>query len=71
MGFLNSHIVPVIVAKLFLTVFLWYYVTETHAKRKLTFYKNLGISEFKLFSSLFLIDITLTIGFLTIFKEFT
>ena len=70
-GFFNPHIVPLIVTKLFLTVFVWYFVNETHARRKLTFYKNLGISTFVLFSSLFLVDIILTIGFLTIFKEFT
>ena len=71
MGFFNPHLVPAIATKLFLTVFVWYYVSETHAKRKLTFYKNLGISTFKLFSSLFLIDIILTISFLLVFKEFT
>ncbi|MDO1499917.1 hypothetical protein Q2T40_07220 [Winogradskyella maritima] len=71
LGFFNPHLMPVIVTKLFLTVFAWYYVNETNAKRKLTFYKNLGISPLTLFSSLFLVDITLTIGFLTVFKEFT
>ena len=71
LGFMNTHFIPAIVSKVFLTVFLWYYITESHAKRKLTFYKNLGFSEFKLFSSLFLIDIIITIGFLTLFKEFT
>ena len=71
MGFFNPHLVPVIVTKLFLTVFAWYYVSETNVKRKLIFYKNLGISTFKLFSSLFLVDIILTISFLIVFKEFT
>ncbi len=71
LGFFGPYIVPAVVTKLFLTIFLWYFVNETHAKRKLTFYKNLGISTFKLFSTLFLIDIILTISFLTVFKEFT
>jgi len=71
LGFLNPLIIPAIVTKLFLTVFVWYLVTETNAKRKLTFYKNLGISTFKLFSILFLVDISLTISFLVVFKEFT
>ncbi len=34
---------------------------ETNAKRKLIFYKNLGILNFRLFSTLFLIDIFITI----------
>jgi len=70
-GFFNPEIVPAIVTKLFLTVFAWYYVSETANKRKLTFYKNLGISPLKLFSSMFVVDCILTIGFLIVFKEFT
>ncbi len=71
LGFINPLIIPAIVTKLFLTVFVWYIVTETNAKRKLTFYKNLGISTIKLFSILFLVDISITVSFLVVFKEFT
>ena len=70
-AFFNAHLAPAIVTKLFLTVFAWYYVSETPNKRKLTFYKNLGISTLKLFSIMFIVDCILTIIFLTIFKEFT
>jgi hypothetical protein len=70
-GFFNPHLVPAIATKLFLTVFVWYYVNETSNKRKLMFYKNLGISPLKLFSTVFLVDCALTILFLTVFKEFT
>ncbi|MDP5082439.1 MAG: hypothetical protein NWP87_07275 [Winogradskyella sp.] len=70
-GFFNPHIVPAIVTKLFLTVFAWYYVSETYNKRKLTFYKNIGLSPLKLFSSLFIVDCIMTIVFLLVFKEFT
>ncbi len=70
-GFFNPHVAPAIVTKLFLTVFAWYYVSETPNKRKLTFYKNIGISPLKLFSSMFIVDCILTIGFLLVFKEFT
>jgi hypothetical protein len=70
-GFFNPLIVPALVTKLFLTVFAWYYVSETNNKRKLTFYKNLGISTLKLFSVIFILDCILTIIFITIFKEFT
>ena len=70
-GFFNPHVAPAIVTKLFLTVFAWYYVSETPNKRKLTFYKNIGISPLKLFSYMFIVDCILTISFLIVFKEFT
>ncbi|RNC86734.1 MAG: hypothetical protein ED556_04760 [Winogradskyella sp.] len=70
-GFFNPHLAPALITKLFLTVFAWYYVHETAQKRKLTFYKNLGISPVRLFFIVFVIDCILTIIFLTIFKEFT
>jgi hypothetical protein len=70
-AFFNPQLVPAIVTKLFLTVFAWYYVNETNQRRKLTFYKNIGISPILLFSTMFLLDCVLTIVFLVIFKEFT
>jgi hypothetical protein len=70
-GFFNPQLVPAIITKLFLTVFAWYYISETPNKRKLTFYKNLGISPLPLFSVMFIVDCILTIIFLTVFKEFT
>ncbi|OUR92195.1 hypothetical protein A9Q87_06860 [Flavobacteriales bacterium 34_180_T64] len=70
-GFFNPEIIPAIITKLFLTIFVWYLVTETNAKRKLAFCKNLGISTLKLLSILFIVDILLTISFLVVFKEFT
>lgn len=66
----NPFIIPAIITKLLLTIFVWYFVNETHARRKLIFYNNLGISSIKLFSVLFLIDIFITIGFIEIIKEF-
>ncbi|WP_299106240.1 hypothetical protein [uncultured Winogradskyella sp.] len=70
-AFFNAQIAPAIATKLFLTVFAWYYVSETPNKRKLTFYKNKGISPFQLFSIMFLVDCFLTIIYLTVFREFT
>lgn len=61
---------PAIVTKLLLTIFVWYLVNETNAKRRLVFFNNLGISSIKLFSVLFFIDTLFTIGFLTLIKEF-
>ncbi|MUU78062.1 hypothetical protein [Winogradskyella endarachnes] len=70
-AFFSTHLIPAIVTKLFLTVFAWYYMNETNNKRKLTFYQNLGISTFKLFSVVFIVDCFLTVIFLTLFSEFT
>jgi len=66
----NPNIFAAIITKLLLTIFLWYVVNETSEKRKLVFYKNLGISTFKLFSVLFFVDILITITFLILIKEF-
>lgn len=67
---INPYVIPAIITKMFMTLFVWYLVKETNARRKLTFYKNLGISPLKLFSTLFLFDVAITIGFLIVIKEF-
>jgi len=67
---MGYSLVPILIIKLFLVVLLWYFINETHAKQKLIFYKNLGISSLKLFGYLFIIDLFLSIPFLLILKEF-
>ena len=66
----SSNLVLALITKLFLVVLLYYLVSETDAKQKLTFYKNLGVSNLKLFSILYLIDALITIGFLSLMNEF-
>ena len=66
----NPHVFTTVITKLLLTIFVWYLINETNRERKLIFYKNLGISTFKLFSAIFLIDVFITIGFLLIMQEF-
>jgi hypothetical protein len=66
----NPSIVPAIITKFMLTIFVWYFVNETNTKRKLIFYNNLGISSIKLFSVMFFIDIFITIGYLILIKEY-
>ncbi|TDU42710.1 hypothetical protein BXY82_0103 [Gelidibacter sediminis] len=66
----NPYILPSIITKLFLTFFVWYLVRETSAKRKLIFYKNLGISTLRLFCSLYIVDIVITLTFLLLMKAF-
>lgn len=63
-------IMPAIITKLFLVIFVWYLARETNFRRKLCFYKNLGISPFRLFSVLFVFDVLITICFLVVIKEF-
>lgn len=67
---LGFDVIPLFLAKAFLVIFLWYFITETQAKRKLVFYKNLGISTLKLFALFFLIDVILSLPFILIIKEF-
>lgn len=70
LGFINYSLFPIFLIKLALVAFLWYLMNETNAKRKLVFYKNLGISTFKLFLSIFIIDFILSLPFLLLLKEF-
>ena len=64
------QILPAIITKLLLTVFVWFVANETGIKRKLIVYKNIGITPFRLFTTLFFIDIMITIAFILIIKEF-
>ena len=63
-------IIPAITTKLFLAVFVWYLVTETGARRKLNFYKRLGISSIRLFTILVIVDVLITVAFLQVVKAY-
>ncbi len=67
---IDYSLFPIFFIKLIMLAFLWYLMNETNAKRKLIFYKNLGLSTFKLFSYIFIIDFILSLPFLLILKEF-
>ncbi|AUP80975.1 hypothetical protein C1H87_20570 [Flavivirga eckloniae] len=71
-SFLKYNIIPILIAKLFLVVFIWtwFFMDVANSKQKLIFHKNLGISSFKLFALSFIIDLFLSIPFLLILKEF-
>lgn len=70
LSFFKYDIIPILILKFLLVIFLWYFLNETQAKRKLIFYKNLGISTLKLFSLLYFIDLIFSLPFLIILKEF-
>jgi hypothetical protein len=68
--FFDPSLFHAVIAKLFLTIFVWFRVTESYQKRRLQFYNNIGISTFKLFSTLFIIDILIMMLYLLLLKEF-
>ncbi|WP_339895825.1 hypothetical protein [uncultured Algibacter sp.] len=70
LSFIKIELITILVVKLLLIISLWHFLNETHAKRKLAFYKNLGISTLKLFSLVFVVDAIFSIPFLLILKEF-
>ncbi len=67
---LGFSIISLIIAKLMSVIFLFYIINESEARKKLIFYKNLGISPLKLFRILYLIDLSLSIPFHLIIQEF-
>ncbi|MFC4720803.1 hypothetical protein ACFO5O_00610 [Geojedonia litorea] len=66
----NPLLFQAFIAKLFLTIFARYYVIQSDTKQKLTTFKSLGISEFKLFSFLYIIDVCIMSIYLVLIKEF-
>ena len=70
LSIIDYSLILIFLVKLLLIAFLWYFFNETIAKRKLLFYKNLGISTFKLFTTLYVIDLFLSLPFLLVLKEF-
>lgn len=60
----------IIIIKLLAIIFIYYIIKETKANQKLFFYKNLGISPIKLFISIYIIDLFISLPFLIIIKEF-
>lgn len=66
----KSNLAIIYMAKLFLIIFLWYFLSKTTAKRKLLFYKNLGISTLKLFSVIYIIDVFITTFFFKLIGDF-
>lgn len=69
-SFLKFEVVLIMISKLLLILLLWHILRETHGKRKLMFYKKIGVSNMKLFSFVLVLDLILSIPFLIILKEF-
>ena len=65
-----QNIALILVNKLFILCFLYYFISQTKAKQRLIFFNNLGISNFKLFASIYLIDAVITILFVSLISTF-
>ncbi|HET8735312.1 MAG TPA: hypothetical protein VFM69_01815, partial [Pricia sp.] len=65
---INGVFPKIVLAKLFLFGFLFLFYLDARLDRKLTFYKNFGISKLGLFAYSFLIDTLLTIVTIFILK---
>jgi len=68
---ISPHIFIIILTKLFLMVLVLYFINETKTKPELLVCKNLNISQFRLFATLFAIDTLVTISFLKVLMVFT
>jgi hypothetical protein len=68
-GSINPNYFAAILTKLFLIGFAWYFISETSNRRKLTFYKNLGISPVVLFTFIFITDTLVTIVSIFLIKQ--
>ena len=70
MTIFNPRIIPVIITKLILVVFLWYFLSQVNGKRLLNFYRKIGVSDFRLFATVFIIDVFISTLYLLLIKEF-
>ena len=66
----NPTLIYALIAKLFLVVFAFLFISETSSKRKLILYNRRGITTFQLFASMFIIDSIVMIPYLLLIKEF-
>lgn len=68
--FVCPKVLLAVVTKLFLVVLLWLMISDSKTRRRLRFYRIVGVSDLKFFGIIFLFDSLLTCGFLTVMKDF-
>ncbi len=66
----NPGIVCALLTKLFLILLFWLMINDSSMRRKLKFYKMVGVSNFKLVLTLYVIDSLVTCTFLFLIKGF-
>jgi len=66
----QPNLILAVSTKLFLTFVLWMLLTDRKVRQRLRFYKISGVSNFKFFSVLFLLDSVLTVSIIIGIKGF-
>jgi len=66
----KPEIVTALLTKLFLMVLFWLMIKDKSMRKKIRFYKMVGVSNFKLVSWLYLLDCFFTCSFLLLIKGF-
>ncbi|WP_034057157.1 hypothetical protein [Lacinutrix jangbogonensis] len=66
----NPGIVGALLTKLFLMALFWLMINDKGIRKKLKFYKMVGVSNFRLVVMLYIIDCFLTCSFLLLIKGF-
>lgn len=66
----NPEIVSALLTKLFLMALFWLMLNDSGIRKKLKFYKMVGVSNFRLVLILYIIDCFFTCGFLLLIKGF-
>ncbi|AEH00136.1 hypothetical protein Lacal_0283 [Lacinutrix sp. 5H-3-7-4] len=66
----SPQIVFALLTKLFLIIIFWLMISDKTMRRKLGFYKMVGVSNLKLISILYLVDCFITCGFILLIKGF-
>jgi len=67
---IGPKIILALLTKLFLIVLFWFLINDTRVRKKLKFYKMVGVSNFKLITVLYIIDCFITCSFLILIKGF-
>lgn len=67
---INPMVILALCTKLFLTLLLWIMLSDRNLRKHINFYKIRGMSNFKFFSSIFLIDSFITCAFIALIKGF-
>lgn len=66
----TPEIISALLTKLFLIIIFWLMINDKSMRKKIGFYKMVGVSNFKLLTVLYLVDCFITCGFLLLIKGF-
>jgi hypothetical protein len=66
----GPELILALLTKLFLMVLFWFLINDTRVRKKLKFYKMVGVSNFKLITVLYILDCFITCSFLLLIKGF-